>query len=281
MLCKVDGCGRSARYKAARLCQKHYFRQYRYGTTETTRVGKGRDRYVTPSGYVYIRRPNHPLALTSGLVSEHRALVFDDLGPGPMRCALCGIEVTWETVHIDHIDETTDNNVRSNLRPTCSVCNTRRGRRPEYTYKGRLAISFDGVTQTANEWADDPRVCVSNSTISRRLKDGKTIEDALFGPKVTHNGNVRVKPPRKPASTRKNAVNACIDGVTATSAEWSRDPRCSVTNGVVRKRIRDGWPHADAVFLPPRAKRPTTPPANSTSRSCGASATYTGPRSRN
>jgi hypothetical protein len=37
MECSVDGCGREAHYKEKALCQKHYFRQWRYGTVELTR----------------------------------------------------------------------------------------------------------------------------------------------------------------------------------------------------------------------------------------------------
>jgi 5-methylcytosine-specific restriction endonuclease McrA len=185
MLCKVEDCERPARYKAACLCQKHYFRVWRYGTPETTRNGKGRDHYVTPSGYVYVRRPGHPLALRSGLVSEHRAVVYDDIGEGPMCCELCGVSVAWDTVHIDHIDESTNNNVRSNLRPTCATCNTRRGRKPEHTYS-ELPIEFGGITQTAHEWSRDPRVRVCGSTIRRRIRSGQSVEQALFGAKKTH-----------------------------------------------------------------------------------------------
>ena len=186
MQCKVDDCGNSVRYKAACLCQKHYFRLRRYGTTDTIKVGKGRDRYVTPSGYVRIRRPGHPLANKDGLVSEHRAVVYDDLGPGPMCCELCGVTVTWETVHIDHIDNTTDNNVRSNLRPTCNACNTKRGRLPEHSYAGRLAIEWNGRTMTAHEWVRELSLPISSSCLRRRIRSGQTAEQALFGEKKTH-----------------------------------------------------------------------------------------------
>lgn len=129
MLCKVDGCGRDARYKAAELCQKHYFRQRRYGTTDTTRWGKRAPRLENPAGYQSVHRPDHPLCCDkNGYVYEHRAVLYDAIGVGPHRCALCGKEVTWGTCHVDHIDDDVRNNSRANLRPTCSVCNTQRGR---------------------------------------------------------------------------------------------------------------------------------------------------------
>ena len=191
MLCKVEECGREARYKAACLCQKHYFRLRRYGTTETTKVGKGNYRIVMPGGYIRIKQPDHPLADRAGWVAEHRAVLFDDIGPGPMNCELCGVGVTWETVHVDHIDETRDNNVRSNLRPTCNACNTQRGRAPEHTYPGRTAISWDGGTMTAHEWVRELGLGISSNAVRRRLKAGQSVEQALFGRKRTHNGQSR------------------------------------------------------------------------------------------
>lgn len=203
MQCKVTDCGSEARYKSACLCQKHYFRQWRYGATETTKVGKGRNRYVMPDGYIHVRRPGHPLANKNGLVSEHRAIVYDDLGPGPMNCELCGVEVTWSNVHIDHIDNSTDNNVRANLRPTCNSCNTQRGRKPEHTYSRNTAITYGGVTLTAHEWGKDPRVMVTGKTIRDRLRAGMTEEQALFAPKKTHNGKPCSKTDKRRQEARK------------------------------------------------------------------------------
>ena len=37
MKCRAEGCENDAVYKKEQLCQKHYFRQKRYGTTELTR----------------------------------------------------------------------------------------------------------------------------------------------------------------------------------------------------------------------------------------------------
>jgi hypothetical protein len=41
-------------------------------------------------------------------------------------------------------------------------------------------------------------------------------------------------------NTRAN-VNISIDGVTKTTAEWSTDPRCSVSEFTLYKRITRGW----------------------------------------
>ena len=103
-------------------------------------------------------------------MSEHRAVLYADLGDGPLACELCGKPLTWATCQVDHIDTDVRNNARGNLRPTCSVCNTRRGMRLPFEWSRTLAVSFNGETKTPFEWARDPRVNVSNATIVQRIK---------------------------------------------------------------------------------------------------------------
>lgn len=185
MKCNVDGCESDAHYKAAQLCQKHYFRVRRNGVTDTVRSRKYRQE--NPQGYQWVYDPGHPLAhKTSGYVCEHRAVLYGSIGEGPMQCAMCGTGLTWGTCHVDHIDCNVRNNNLDNLRPTCIGCNTRRGRRPEYLSSSNSAIEFDGEIKTAYEWARDPRVKLSGSAILRRKKRGLTDADCLFAEKTTH-----------------------------------------------------------------------------------------------
>jgi hypothetical protein len=187
MLCCVNECGREAHYKEAALCQKHYFRQWRYGTTDLKRSPKPRQE--NPQGYQWIYRPDHPLRhKTSGYVAEHRAVLFEAIGPGPMDCAICGKHLTWKTCKVDHIDENVKNNVRSNLRPTCNRCNTWRSMPAPVEWNRTHVVEFDGVKQTPAEWARDPRVHLSGRQIIVRKLAGMSDFDALFSPKRTHNG---------------------------------------------------------------------------------------------
>lgn len=195
MQCKVDGCDREAHYKAAELCQMHYFRQRRYGTTDTVRRGKAKPRQETPDGYQWVYQPNHPLRhRSSGYVAEHRAVLFASLGDGPMNCALCGKSLVWQTCHVDHIDNDVRNNALTNLRPTCCACNTQRGVGAPSAWARTTAIEFGGVTLTAHEWSRDSRVLVASHTILRRLRGGMTPEQALFAPKKTHKRKAAEKP---------------------------------------------------------------------------------------
>jgi hypothetical protein len=117
-----------------------------------------------------------------------------------MKCELCGVGLTWATVHIDHIDNCRGNNSRSNLRPTCPTCNTRRGMRAPAEWTRTHKIEFEGECKTPAEWARDPRVRLSGHQIILRKKAGMSDAEALFAPKRTHNGNGR-----RPAEIRREA----------------------------------------------------------------------------
>ncbi|MCL5500463.1 HNH endonuclease [Escherichia coli] len=198
MKCKVEDCENDATYIQQCVCQKHYFRMMRYGTYETTRVGKGTGRTHNSKGYQMLKLPEHPLAMVNGFVYEHRKVIHDQYGDDLPPCEKCGKIVTWKTAHIDHIDEIINHNESSNLRVLCRACNVMRSRVhiPEHTKKGRTRITFDGVTKTASEWSRDPRVTVASTTILFRLRKGMSPESALFSPKVTHrHTKAKTKPP--------------------------------------------------------------------------------------
>ncbi|HDG1704598.1 TPA: HNH endonuclease [Kluyvera ascorbata] len=189
MKCKVEGCDRECKhYPGKGICQMHYFRMMRYGTYELTKVGKGKTRQRNAKGYQMLKMPDHPLVMANGFVYEHRKVIYDRHGEALPPCEKCGKTVTWKTVHIDHIDEVVDNNDESNLRVLCRACNVMRSRVhiPEHTKKGRSSITFEGITKTAYEWSRDHRVMVSAPTIIRRIKNGMSVEEALFSPKITH-----------------------------------------------------------------------------------------------
>lgn len=187
MLCVAPSCERKAVYKAAQLCQKHYFRLRRNGSLEKLPTSR-KERIIAPNGYVRIYEPSHPLADQRGYVFEHRRVIWSVVGEACGDCALCGKPETWMTCHVDHIDESRQNNDRSNLRILCRGCNVKRGMTSESQSRrtGLDLIEFDGLHLTAHEWASDPRVLVSGRTIRARKRSGMSDYDALFAPKVTH-----------------------------------------------------------------------------------------------
>lgn len=252
MLCKVDGCGRTVRYKTLCLCQMHYFRLRRNGDLESHRP-VAKPRIEDDRGYQFLHMPKHPL-LTKGqiYVAEQRVVLYEAIGPGPMTCELCGCGLTWKTCQADHIDENPRNNERSNIRPLCRRCNVWRSMPPAHIrMKNATALTYMGETKTAFEWSKDPRVNVTATTIRHRKKAGMSDEQALFADKVTHNGRLSVdKRPRKTRHKheRANAVAITVNGVTKTAAEWARDPAVSVSAAGIVWRIRKGWAPDKAVL---------------------------------
>lgn len=257
MKCAVEGCERDALYKGEQLCQKHYFRKWRNGTTNLVRTRKYR--LQNPKGYQRIYEPNHPLSDKRGYVYEHRAVLYSKIGDVPFTCDLCGVTLTWSTCHVDHIDNDVTNNKEENLRPTCSTCNTRRGMGEPVTWSRTHVIEFEGERKTPTEWARDSRVSVCGNQIVLRKMAGMSDADALFSAKKTHNGMVPRKKQTPPKHTRKNSISITINGETMTSAEWARRPECTVTDGAIRNRIKSGWDRVESVLTPKRATRRSTP----------------------
>lgn len=261
IVCKVDGCERKAVYKAAAMCQKHYFRQRRNGHTrllldiKRERLGYSRQqRLVMPGkGYIRVYAPDHPLRDSRGYVAEHRKVVYSRYGEHLPYCEICGSATDWATCHIDHIDEDVANNREDNLRPLCRDCNIGRTKVPGVRRANAIPITVGGVTLTAEEWARQPGVKCSGGSIRRRIKAGWPPHDAVYGEKITHNGRRREKPPTPPRHTRKNAIRLTIDGVMKTAAEWSRHPECPVAQETIVARKKSGMDDSDCVFMPPRA----------------------------
>lgn len=194
MQCRVDGCGRDAQYKTAQLCQMHYFRMRRNGSV-AKKLSSRQQRIITPNGYVRIFEPGHALADKGGYVFEHRQVMWAIAGSDCRPCELCGKAETWATCHVDHKDDDRQNNAEGNLRILCRGCNVKRGFRPE-SYESRSQvglIEFEGRRDTATNWARDPRVKVSGHTILRRKAAGMSDFDALFAPKLTHNGKAKFR----------------------------------------------------------------------------------------
>lgn len=185
MQCKVDGCATEAMYKAQAVCQKHYFRFMRKGHYE---LESRQHRIENDAGYQLVWDPEHTLAMATGYVFEHRAVLYAALGDRPMACELCGVSLNWKSCRVDHIDGEVRNNAPSNLRPTCNTCNTHRGIRPPVEWSRTHKVEFDGARKTPTEWARDPRVKVAGRTIVLRKLRGATDEQALFGHKKTHKG---------------------------------------------------------------------------------------------
>lgn len=132
--CSVDGCRRTAVTRLG-LCRLHKDRLVKHGSTTWTPPHRSRGEGRIQDGYLRLTIHGHPLASKRGNVFEHRVVLFDEIGPGSHPCHWCGALVAWEIqvgnpmgLRVDHLDGDRLNNAIENLVPSCSVCNSARGR---------------------------------------------------------------------------------------------------------------------------------------------------------
>jgi hypothetical protein len=125
-MCSIEGCERNVHARG--WCFRHYQTWRRHGDPTAAHVAEG---YTTRRGYRAVYRRDHPLANGNGSVLEHRAVLFDRIGPGGHACYHCAVTVSWEggSLEADHLDWNRQNNDPANLVPSCHPCNVRR-RRP-------------------------------------------------------------------------------------------------------------------------------------------------------
>lgn len=130
--CSIDDCPNRASSRG--WCRKHYTRWKRHGDPLALMIGKGVVvRRLNSSGYYLLNDVGHPLASGNGSVYEHRAVLYDAIGPGWHKCFYCTTDVCWEhrwpkdrdALTVDHLDGDKLNNDPTNLVPCCAPCNTK------------------------------------------------------------------------------------------------------------------------------------------------------------
>ena len=177
--CAIEGCSKPARQRG--YCGMHYLRMYRTGSFELVKPVEFREH---SGGYLLEYAPDHPLT-TKGQqrVYAHRKAMYDSRGSGPFPCHWCARTVTWETLHVDHLDDNKRNNEPDNLVPSCAVCNQQRGHHKQakkVREKGVLITAF-GRTMCRSEWARE--IGISVPTLAARISGGWPLERALTEPR--------------------------------------------------------------------------------------------------
>ena len=204
--CSADGCDRLSEYGKLKLCQKHYFRFWRTGTVALIPLVP-KPLTETPNGYLTVYGPGHRVGNGKSRVYQHRVVMYEMCGEGPFQCALCSLKVTWETLHIDHINENKKDNRPDNLRITCISCNTKR------TLRSTIAIyECNGKSLSLTGWSKEPGVTVGRARLKQRIDAGICIHDALYLPNKTH-------PPKKYTIDDLKVIKATYSKLTKEMRE--------------------------------------------------------------
>jgi len=196
--CSIDGCDKPIRYNNRKICQMHYFRWMRNGTYDLL-PPKHKEKHWKQKhseGYVKVKYAGHPLSDHSGMVFEHRLMMFNKYGMHLPPCELCGAATSWfsRNTHVDHIDCNRANNHESNLRILCNSCNVRRNIEDVTLRPSAVLLTHDGKTLTCEQWSREPGVMLSGHAIRHRKRKGWSDYDCLFKDKVTHNGKRKQNP---------------------------------------------------------------------------------------
>lgn len=179
MTCSVDGCENYANIKKYQMCEKHYYRIRRNGTLELKDI-KAKETIINSNGYIKDLDRIHPLADSTGYVYRHRKVVYDS---NPlMICVHCGKSQTWETCHVDHLDDDILNNELSNLGVSCPLCNQKRGyEKIKKKQRNNYAIhEYKGEILCLSEWAE--RLNIPRTVLSWRLKHWQNKDDVFSKP---------------------------------------------------------------------------------------------------
>lgn len=191
-ICSVDGCALVANRISSGMCEKHYMRRRRKGTTDK----HVRSKAIKHShGYVLICANDHPLMIgkpSGSRLYEHRVVFFDAHGGGDYSCHWCDAVIAFDNMHVDHLNAVKNDNRLENLVAACPACNMARGidkMRATMRSKG-IMITWDGKTQHVSQWAK--QIGISSVSLKARIKNGWPLDKALTqprgkcGPKAQH-----------------------------------------------------------------------------------------------
>lgn len=161
-LCKAAGCDRPARTKGSPHCEAHYYRLRRNGHLELPERDIP-DLIEHSGGYQLKYAPDHPLSRGHSRIGEHRVVYYEAHGTGPFDCYHCGTAVTWDDMHVDHLNDRPDDNRLANLVASCPPCNVKRGAwkmTRSHRAKSRWQVTWQGQTQHVGDWAEQLGVAV-------------------------------------------------------------------------------------------------------------------------
>lgn len=176
-ICTVENCSNKTRSNSSPYCEKHYYRLRRGGVLELRHMPLPILEHS--NGYVLIYMPNHSLTInhTGSYEYEHRIVYYNAYGEGPFKCHWCGKEISWDSMHVDHLNDIRNDNNIDNLVASCPTCNQHRGRhKMRQTMRSKYGhwIEFNGHRKLLGQWANE--LNITRSALQFRLKAGWPLE---------------------------------------------------------------------------------------------------------
>lgn len=169
--CTVGGCNMLPRSLYSPYCEMHYGRLRRNGTLLNVRKPPS-PKLEHSHGYITVPHNGHPVS--TGKVHkreyQHRIVYYDEHGAGPFHCHWCNKAVTWDDLHVDHLNDDKQDNRPENLVASCPICNQKRGHHKMIARMRELKaiwIEFRGERKTLKEWSD--HLGISRSALRTRL----------------------------------------------------------------------------------------------------------------
>lgn len=179
-ICKATGCDKPANRVGAGLCEAHYARLRRYG--DCNHQAPPAQVLEHSQGYLLAIAKGHPLARGGLRAYQHRLVFHTAHGAGPFQCHWCQKQVTWSTMHVDHLDDDVQNNEVSNLVASCPGCNLHRNEsNHRAVYRRKFGLTVDGVTKNYSEWAAP--LGISAVSLKARIAGGWDLHRAVSEPR--------------------------------------------------------------------------------------------------
>lgn len=159
----------------------------------------------------------------------------------------------FPTAQIDHINHDRRDNRIENLRLVDNMENHKNRPRQSNNKTGIPGVWYDKRGfYTAYITVNGERIGLGYHKTLESAKEAREAANVKYGYHANHGvgvGQGRV-PPLQNGCRRKNSVFIELNGRRMIADEWAKEPGCTVTAGMIRSRVKNGWNVNDAIFTP-------------------------------
>lgn len=159
----------------------------------------------------------------------------------------------WPTSQIDHVNHARRDNRIENLRLVDNAENHRNRPKQRNNKTGTPGVWYDPRGfYAAYINVDGKRIDLGNHKTIEGAREAREAANEKYGYHSNHGVGIGIgKIKRLPnGCVKKNSVFIEINGRRMQAEEWSKQPGCTVSAGIIRSRMGSGWEAEDAVFAP-------------------------------